>query len=78
MSHGPFEAIFPDLFRVEGQFELLRGVRIGRNMIVVREGSDLTLINAVRLTPEGEAELEALGTVRHLVKIGAFHDADDA
>jgi hypothetical protein len=46
-------------------------------MTIVREGSDLTLVNSVRLSPEGEAELEALGNVKHLVRIGAFHGADD-
>jgi hypothetical protein len=50
---------------------------IPRNMVIVREGRELALINSVRLSPGGEAELERLGRVRHLVKLGAFHTRDD-
>ena len=47
-------------------------------MTIIREGKDLTLVSAVRLSPEGEAELAKLGTVRHVVKIGHAHGMDDA
>jgi hypothetical protein len=35
-------------------------------------------VNPIRLSPQGEAELEALGTVRHAVRLGYFHGIDDA
>ena len=47
-------------------------------MVIVRNDDDLTIVSSVRLSPEGEAELEKLGTVRHIVKIGIFHGIDDA
>jgi hypothetical protein len=75
--HGPVTEIFPDVFFVTGGFRFAPGLSITRNMTVVRQGQDLTVVNSVRLSPEGEAELEQLGTVRHVVRIGAFHGADD-
>jgi hypothetical protein len=48
-----------------------------RNMIIVREGDDLTLINTVRLGDDGLSELDQLGTVVNVVRIGALHDRDD-
>lgn len=75
--HGPLTEIFPDVFFVTGGFRFAPGLAITRNMTVVRDGRDLTVVNSVRLSPEGEAELEQLGTVRHVVRIGAFHGADD-
>jgi len=75
--HGPLTEVFPDVFVVCGSFRVAPGIGITRNMIVLRQGGELVLVNAVRLTPEGEAELERLGRVTHLVRIGAFHDADD-
>ncbi|MCA9600258.1 MAG: hypothetical protein KC776_43440 [Myxococcales bacterium] len=54
------------------------GVRIPRLMVIVRSGSDLTLISSLRLSSQGEAELERLGTVKHVVKIGYAHGMDDA
>lgn len=76
--HGPFEETFPDLFFVRGTLRLAPGLVITRNMVVVRQGDELTLVNSVRLTDAGEAALEELGRVRHLVRLGFAHGADDA
>ena len=76
--HEPFEEVFPNLFFLRGQLRLLPGISITRNMVVVRQGTELVLVNSVRLTEAGEAELEKLGTVRHLVRLGFAHGADDA
>jgi hypothetical protein len=77
LPHGPLREIFPDVFVVRGSYRMGPMVSIARNMIVVREGGDLTLVNAVRLSAAGEAELERLGAVKHLVKLGFFHTLDD-
>ena len=45
------------------------GVTIGRAMTVVEAGDGLIVLNAVRLTEPGLAALDALGAVRHLVKL---------
>lgn len=77
LPHGAIEEIYPDLFVVRGSFDIKPGVRITRNMVIARRDGALTLINSVRLSPEGEAALEALGEVKDLVRLGAFHGADD-
>lgn len=77
LPHGPLAEVFPDVFLVTGGFRFAPGLSITRNMTVVRQGGDLTVVNSVRLSPDGEAELEKLGKVRHVVRIGAFHGADD-
>ncbi|HEX6277327.1 MAG TPA: hypothetical protein VFZ53_30000 [Polyangiaceae bacterium] len=76
--HGSFEEVFPNLFFLRGRLRLAPGVTITRNMVVVRVGNDLVLVNSVRLTAEGEAELAKLGQVKHLVRLGFAHGADDA
>ena len=78
MHHGPIQEITDDVFWVQGSVQLAPGMRLTRNMVIVRNGDDLTIVSAVRLSPEGEAELEGLGTPRHVVKIGFFHGMDDA
>jgi hypothetical protein len=75
--HGPIVEVFPNVFTVSGSARFAPLISITRNMTIVREGSALTLISAVRLSPEGEAELSRLGEVKHLVKIGFFHGMDD-
>ncbi|MDO9018502.1 MAG: hypothetical protein Q8S73_41335 [Deltaproteobacteria bacterium] len=77
LPHGDLDEIFPDVFLVRGTFRAAPGLSFGRNMIVLREGDALTLVNSVRLSPEGERALDRLGTVRHLVRLGFFHTRDD-
>ena len=47
-------------------------------MTIIRNGSELTLVNTVRLSEEGLNQLDRLGKVTHIVRIGAFHGRDDA
>ena len=77
LPHGSIEELFPDVFVVRGSFRVGPLMSIARNMIILREGQDLTLVNAVRLSAAGEAALEKLGQVKHLVKLGFFHTLDD-
>lgn len=81
LPHGELQAVFPDLFLVTGTSRpTFQGTtwQFSRNMVVVRDGSALTLINTVRLDDAGLKALEALGTVVNVVRIGAFHGLDDA
>ncbi len=80
LPHGEIQEILPDIFLVKGQIRIESDPvsEFSRNMIVIREGGTLTLVNSVRLDKAGLAQLDSLGTVRHLVKLGAFHGRDDA
>ena len=80
LTHGSLDEVFPDVFFVQGT---MRAEFFGspwqfsRNMVVVREGRDLSLVNTVRLDDAGLAALEALGTVKNVVRIGSLHGVDD-
>lgn len=77
LPHGDLTEIFPDVFFVTGGIRFMPGVIGTRNMTVVRQGGDLVVINSVRLDAEGEAKLDALGKVKHVVRVGFFHGLDD-
>ncbi len=70
--------IAPDLYWLPGTIGLAPLMRISRNMLVLRHGDELTLVNAVRPDARNQAMLESLGQVRHVIRIGAFHGLDDA
>ena len=53
------------------------GMQINRNMVVVRQNGELTIVNPVRLSSQEETALEALGTVKHVVRLGYHHGVDD-
>ncbi len=76
--HDAIEQVFDNVYWVHGSISLGRGIRISRNMVIVRSGTDLTLISPVRLNTEGEAALDALGTVKNIVRLGCFHGVDDS
>lgn len=75
--HGSLEPIFDDAWYVTGSVVFKPLIRLPRNMVILRYGDELTVINSVRLDAEGEAALDALGKVSHVMKIG-FHGMDDA
>lgn len=77
LPHEPLREVGPDLFLAPGTFDVAPLMRVSRNMVVVRHGGDLTLVDPIRLSPQGEADLEALGTVRHALRLGCFHGVDD-
>jgi len=81
LPHGKIEQVFPSVFFVTGAMKtaLMGGHwHFSRNMTIVREGDALTLINTVRLVEPSLAELEKLGRVVNVVKIGSLHGRDDA
>ena len=81
LPHGKIEEIFPDVFFVTGAMKTIlmgRHWHFSRNMTIVREGDQLTLINTVRLDEPGQAQLEELGRVANVIKIGSLHGRDDA
>ena len=79
MKHGSIEQVFENIYIVRGTaaFKKPVPVRFSRNMTVIREGNDLTLINSVRLSEQGLTELDALGQVKHVIRLAGFHGMDD-
>lgn len=78
--HGPIRPAFPDVFYVVGTNRTHHAgvdIQTSRTMVIVREAGVLTLLNTVRLDEDGLRALEALGTIRHVIRLGAFHGRDD-
>jgi len=80
LQHGAIEEVFPNVFFVIGAMEtVLQGMdwKFSRNMTVVRDGERLIVVNSVRLSDEGMAELDKLGRVTDVVRLGSLHGRDD-
>jgi hypothetical protein len=81
MPHGSLNELLTDTFFVTGTSRptfMGRTWQFSRNMVVLRRGRELTIVNSVRLDDAGLTALSALGEVRHVIRIGAFHGMDDA
>jgi hypothetical protein len=80
LQHGTIEEVFPSIFFVSGAMEtVLQGIdwKFSRNMTIVRDGDCLIIINSVRLSDDGLAELDQLGRVTDVIRLGSLHGRDD-
>ncbi|HET9843041.1 MAG TPA: hypothetical protein VFP93_00110 [Gammaproteobacteria bacterium] len=80
-AHGDLQEIFPNVFFVMGtNITSHEGIELQHscNMVVVKSGNALTLINTIRLNNDALSALDNLGQVTNVVRIGAFHGRHDA
>lgn len=80
LDHTSIKEILPNIFIVTGKSIFIyqeNEIQKSNNMIIVRNGSELTLINTLRLNETGLKKLDSLGKVTHVIRIGAFHDRND-
>ncbi|WP_166415997.1 hypothetical protein [Cochlodiniinecator piscidefendens] len=72
-AHTQIAEVFPDIFHVVGSVEMMPGMQISRSMTVLRREGALTLISPIRLSDEGLSQLEQLGRIENIVKLGGYH-----
>lgn len=75
--HDPIVEIFENIYLLRGSIKLGFGLSMNRNMIIIKQNNELTLINAVRMSEAELEKLEALGAVKHVIRLGDFHGIDD-
>lgn len=75
--HLPIEPIGADLFMARGSIKMRSVLQLSRNMAIIRAGDELSLINPIRLNDAGLRQLDALGRVRHILRLGGAHGSDD-
>ena len=75
--HGNVEEIAEDIFMLRGSIKMNPLLRITRNMGIIRNGDELSLINPVRVNAKVEAQLAKLGQIKHVIRLGCFHGVDD-
>jgi len=67
----------PSVYLLHGSIKMGPGMRMNRNMVVLKNESNLTLINPVRMTEENLSRLDQLGSVNSIIRLGDFHGLDD-
>lgn len=78
--HGPIRQVFDGVHVVTGtSMPVHEGqqLQFSRAMTIVRGRDGLVLINTIRLDDDGLAQLDALGKVTAVIRLGAFHGMDD-
>lgn len=75
--HDPIQEIYPNIFLIHGSIKMGPGLWLNRNMLILKQDTELTLVNPVRLSLEGFKELDQLGDVTNIIRLGDFHGLDD-
>ena len=69
--------ILPHVYLLRGSLKIAPLLQINRNMVVIENQGELSLINAVRMNEDNLKVLDQLGTVKHVIRLGDFHGLDD-
>lgn len=77
-SHDPIKQLYKNIYLLHGSIKMGPGLAMNRNMIIIKDSTELTLLNPVRMNETGLAELESLGEVKRIMRLGDFHGLDDA
>ena len=74
---GTLEQVFDDIWWAWGTVRVGPGILFPRNMTIVRERGELVVIHPVLMPDAEQKKIEALGPIKHIVRLGAFHGMDD-
>jgi hypothetical protein len=74
---GKLEQVFDDVWWAWGTVRFGPGVLFPRNMTIVREPDGLVVIHPIVMPEADQKQIEALGPIKHIVRLGAFHGMDD-
>lgn len=75
--HDPITQLYPGVYLLHGSIRMGPGMRLNRNMLILQQDDDLTLINPVRMNDTELLQLESMGTVKRIIRLGDFHGLDD-
>lgn len=76
--HDEIEKLYSGVYFLHGSIKMGPGMRMNRNMVILKEGDELSLINPVRMDEESLSALAKLGNVKRILRLGDFHGLDDA
>ena len=76
--HDEIKSLCPGVYLLHGSIRMGPGMRMNRNMLILKNGQELTLINPVRMNNDSLTSLEKLGSIKYILRLGDFHGLDDA
>jgi len=81
LPHGQMQPLFDNIWFVQGQVKMPMKMpaKISRSMTIYKnpDNDELTLINSMRLSNQGLDELQKLGSITNVIRVGGFHGRDD-
>lgn len=76
LPHQPIIKNFDNIYSLTGSMQLFGVFKYSRNMVILKDGNDLCLVNPVRLNGKEEEKLLEMGTIKSILKLGRLHSVD--
>jgi len=76
LPHGRMKQILPNIYTVTGTMRLFGIFQYSRCMTIIKNGNELSLLNPVRVDESLLSEIENLGEIKYLIKLGQLHSVD--
>lgn len=76
LPHGSLKEILPNIYTVTGTMRLFGLFQYSRAMTIIKNGNDLSLLNPVRVGEGLLNQINKLGNIKYLLKIGQLHNVD--
>ncbi len=74
--HSDLQEVLPNIFVVTGSMKIFGLFQYSRTMTILRDGEVLALVNPVRVNDRVLNEIQKMGKIKHLLKIGQLHNVD--
>lgn len=76
LPHQTITQNFENIYSLTGSMQLFGIFKYSRNMVILKEGNKLCLVNPVRLNEAEEEKLLNMGTIYSVLKLGRLHSVD--
>lgn len=76
LPHKVITKNYDNIYSLIGSMKLFGLFKYSRNMVIIKEGEKLCLVNPVRLNEDEELRLLELGKVYSILKLGRLHSID--
>ena len=76
LPHGELNEVLPNIYTITGTMRLFGLFQYSRTMTILKDGSNLALLNPVRVDQHQLERISSLGQVKHIFKIGSMHNVD--
>lgn len=76
LPHGKLQNILPGIYTVQGSMRLFGLFRYSRSMTILCDKKRIGLLNPVRVDEDTLEEIEKIGDINYIFKIGQLHSVD--
>jgi hypothetical protein len=76
LPHQIITKNYESIYSLMGSMKLFGVFKYSRNMVILKDGENLCLVNPVRLSEKEEQKLISMGKVHSILKLGRLHSVD--